>query len=106
MPDDALIEQLDRAIDALLRGGSAEGPVPGDLVEVARALREMPDDNFKLRLKSQLERRVSMSAAAIGATQIREGFRTVTPYLTLAEGDKFIEFLKQTFQAEEVLRHA
>jgi len=38
------------------------------------------------------------------ATHIREGFRTVTPYITVAEADKFIDFLKQTFDAVEVAR--
>jgi PhnB protein len=39
------------------------------------------------------------------ATHIRKGFRTVTPYITVAEADKFIDFLKQTFGAVETARH-
>lgn len=38
------------------------------------------------------------------ATPIREGFRTVTPYLTTPEGDRLIDFLKRTFGAEETHR--
>ena len=38
------------------------------------------------------------------AVPIREGFRTVTPYITVPEGAKLIEFMKHTFGAEELLR--
>lgn len=38
------------------------------------------------------------------AAPVREGFRTVTPYIAVAEGAKLIEFLKRTFGAEELLR--
>jgi PhnB protein len=38
------------------------------------------------------------------ATPIREGFRTVTPYISVPEGDRLIEFLKRTFGAEELGR--
>ena len=37
-------------------------------------------------------------------TNVREGFRTVTPYITVPEGAEVIEFLKQTFHAEETFR--
>jgi uncharacterized glyoxalase superfamily protein PhnB len=35
---------------------------------------------------------------------VREGFRTVTPYIAVSEGARLIEFLKHTFAAEELLR--
>jgi PhnB protein len=38
------------------------------------------------------------------AVPIREGFRTVTPYVTVSEGAKLIDFLRYTFGAEELLR--
>ena len=38
-------------------------------------------------------------------TPAREGFHTITPYITVADGEQFIEFLKRTFGAEELLRH-
>jgi PhnB protein len=38
------------------------------------------------------------------ATPVRAGFHTVTPYITVVEADAFIDFLKQTFGAEEVAR--
>ena len=35
---------------------------------------------------------------------IREGFRTITPYIAVPEGARLIEFLKHTFGAGELLR--
>jgi PhnB protein len=36
---------------------------------------------------------------------VREGFRTVTPYIAVPEGAKLIEFAKRTFGAEELVHH-
>jgi len=41
---------------------------------------------------------------SIAAVPIREGFRTITPYISVPEGARLIEFLKHTFGAEELLR--
>jgi PhnB protein len=40
----------------------------------------------------------------VAAVPVREGFRTITPYITVPEGAKLIEFLKHTFGAAELLR--
>ena len=40
----------------------------------------------------------------VAAVPVREGFRTVTPYIMVPEGVKLIEFLERTFGAEELLR--
>jgi uncharacterized glyoxalase superfamily protein PhnB len=69
---------------------------------VARALREMPARDFQSRLKTQLQRRASMTQTT--TQPIREGFRTVTPYIAVPEGAKLIELLKATFGAEELYR--
>lgn len=37
-------------------------------------------------------------------THIRDGFRTVTPYIAVPEGDRLIAFLTQAFEAEETFR--
>jgi len=101
MPERALDELLDQAIDAILTGVAVEPSGPGlePLVQIARALREMPAESFQPRLKDQLQRRIHMTA-----TSVREGFRTVTPYITVPEGARLIEFLTRTFSAEETLR--
>ncbi len=104
MPDRALEELLDQAIDAILAGATPEasGPELDPLVRIAGALREMPAEDFQSRLKTELQRRTSMTAAA--AVPIREGFRTVTPYITVPEGAKLIDFIQRAFGAEELLR--
>jgi PhnB protein len=105
MPDPALIERLDQAIDVLLKQDAApdqSDPELAALIQIAGALREMPSEHFQTELKAELERRASMPATA---THIRAGFRTVTPYLRTAQAAEVIEFVKQTFGAEELLRH-
>jgi PhnB protein len=102
IPDQSVLDQLDRAIDALLAGSAAEAG-PQELIEIARRLRNAPDESFKARLKTELQRRATMTMTA--TAPIREGFRTITPYISVVEGDKLIDFLKQTFGAEEIERH-
>ena len=109
MPDreltpDRKADQLDQAIDAILAGA----PLPSDpelraLAEIAGALRDLPDENFQQRLKSDLQRRATMTASTVAP--VREGFHTVTPYITVPDGGQLIDFLKRTFGAEEVVRH-
>ena len=93
MPERALDELLDQAIDAVLARAPIEEASPEleALVRIARALREMPAENFQSRLKTELQRRAFMTPVATVA--VREGFRAVTPYITVPEGAKLIEFL-------------
>jgi PhnB protein len=95
---------LDLAVSAMLAGAAPEaaGSEFDPLVRIAAALREMPAEDFQTRLRVELERNANMSVTAV--KPIREGFRTITPYLTFAEGAKLIDFLKHTFGAEEVSR--
>src|SRR5258707_8289003 len=111
MSEVALTEQLDQAIEAMIRNPDA---LPGDaspeifeLLGLAAELRDLPRKDFKMRLKNELERETTMSktAANKGADQparpkIREGFRTVTPYLTVADTHREIEFITKAFGAE------
>jgi len=103
MPERALDELLDQAIDAILAG--AELPADAELAAlapIAIALRDLPDENFQKRLKADLERRASMPTL-IG-THIREGFHTITPYVAVPNAPELIEFMKRTFDAQETLR--
>ena len=103
MPDNALIEQLDLAIDALLTGGSpATGPELAALSDIAVSLCDLPDESFQKRLKSDLQRRATMPASTV--MPVREGFHTITPFITVPNAPELIEFLKQTFDAEETSR--
>src|SRR5580765_3796494 len=100
-----LTEQLDRAIDAMIAAG---GRVPADLDQqiaeflgIAVELRDLPRADFKARLQEELEQEATVSTAIKEAPQktnpVREGFRTVTPYLVVPDVHAEAEFLKQTF---------
>lgn len=105
MPDNIKVEQFDQAVDAILAGGQPPAdPALGGLGEIAVILRELPNENFQKRLKSDLQRRATMPAST--AAPAREGFHTITPYITIPDGAQFIDFLKHTFGAEELVRHA
>jgi PhnB protein len=105
MPDNLKVEQLDHAIDAIL--ARAQPPVAGTelalLAGIAAPLRDLPDQNFQKRLKSDLQRRATMTTSTVAS--IREGFRTVTPFIVVPNATPLIDFLKQTFDAEETSRH-
>lgn len=104
MPDRALDELLDQAIDGMFAGPVA-GTFEGDLdslVRIAGTLREMPAEDFQARLGAELQRSATMTATA--TAPVREGFRTITPYITVPDGARLIDFLKHTFGAEEVFR--
>jgi len=104
MPEDALIEQLDLAIDVLLAGGSpATGPELAALAAVAADLRHLPDEKFQQRLKSDLQRRASMTAST--TVSARESVSAITPFIAVQHAPALIEFLKQTFGAEETARN-
>src|SRR5262249_20556000 len=107
----ALIEELDRAISAALSGS----PVPSkdqqiaELLTVVNDLRDLPRGNFKAKLRKRIEEEAAMTTAAQSAESrktrpakarpIREGFRTVTPYLTVSDIHAEIEFITKVFGA-------
>src|SRR5947199_3079058 len=107
-----LTEKLDRAIAATLSSPNADIPsTDHDIVEmlgIAAELRDLPRAGFKARLRDELEREVSMSTAKESIesggksprAKIREGFRTVTPYVVVSDVHQEIEFIKQAFGAE------
>jgi len=104
MSEVELTEQLDRAIDAMMAGGVVPADVDEQIAEllgIAVELRDLPRVDFKARLQAQLEQEAAMSTAVKEApsksSPIREGFRTVTPYLVVPDVHAEAEFLKQTF---------
>ena len=108
MPDDALdnvkVDQLYLVIDALLTGGSpATGSELAALSEIAASLRDLPDESFQKRLKSDLQRRATMPISTV--TPVREGFHTITPFIAVPNAPELIDFLKRTFGAQETSRH-
>src|SRR5579863_7617008 len=112
------IEELDLAIDALLAGSRDAAPKKGarqaTLVRVAAELRDLPSENFKARLKSELlmqtvpVKQSELGGEATMATAtvnpVRKGFRTITPYLQVMPVEEVITFVKQAFGGEELFR--
>src|SRR3989442_13233159 len=111
MSEVELTERLDQAIEAMLRtpqGGSPDvlEPTISELLGVAVELRHLPRADFKERLKDELERGTLMSSKAQSTrsseptqSAIREGFRTVTPYLVVPDVHEEIAFITSTFGA-------
>jgi PhnB protein len=97
MPDDGLdnvkVEQLDQTIDALLAGSTVTDSSLAGLAEIAASLRELPDENFQKRLRSELQEIATRSTSMI------------TPFIVVPNAPELIEFLKQTFDAQETARH-
>ena len=111
MSEVELTDQLDQAIAAMLRNPRAPlttaDPEIVELLSVAAELRDLPRAEFKSRLKNELEREITMSATAESIQRanepahykIREGFRTLTPYLTVSDVHEEVKFITQAFGA-------
>jgi len=106
MDKGSLHEQLDQALAAILAGRDSSlgevNPEIAPLLRVARNLRELPREDFRIRLKVELQRRTSMATPAV--KPVREGFHSVTPYLIVPGATVLIEFMKNAFGAVERLR--
>jgi len=99
-------ERLDQAISALLaRRDSLPPAEEGELtplVDIAVELRSLPREEFRARLKAEIEEKTGMAATTVNP--IREGFRTITPYLIVRPAEELLAFVKQAFGAQELFR--
>src|SRR5262249_44436340 len=111
MSKQPLIDQLDIAIGRIIADPEVQlEPLASmdaavlDLLDVARDLRELPNPDFRARLRADLERNISMSTKMVTKTvEFREGFRTLTPYL-LPPNEGYLDFLKNVFGAVQTER--
>jgi PhnB protein len=105
MAERPLIDRLDETIDAILARRDATAalrdPDVAPLARVVMDLRHYPDPDFKMRLRTQLQRRTTMTTATI-ETPVREGFSTVTPYIRVP-GEGLVDFLGAVFDARETM---
>jgi uncharacterized glyoxalase superfamily protein PhnB len=108
MAENELVEQLDQAIESLLAGTGAAVSGGSDLaalMEIAGGLRDLPSEDFKKGLKTELQRRATMTTTTAGVGGVRAGFRTITPFLIHSNAPELVEFVKTTFRAEELKRN-
>src|SRR5215510_1575060 len=111
MSEFELTERLDQAIEAMLGIRQlAPSPDQGEIAElltVAAELRDLPRMDFKAHLRNELEGEVMGTATRTKQettesqpSDVREGFRTVTPYLVVSDIHQEIDFIKKVFGAE------
>ena len=105
LPNRILIEQLDQAVTQLLAAPvvtvQSADPELLPLLHIAAQLRQLPREDFKTRLKSDLERRSSMATVAEPVAAVRQA---AAPYMTLKNAAHAIEFYKKAFGAIETFR--
>lgn len=129
MANVTLIEQFNAAIEAILASsGASSGTGSGtslpardepvqapnesldessdasmvEMLAVAVELRDLPRQEFKAQLMTDLMSQASMTKPAV--KPIREGFHTITPYLIVPGAAELIDFVKQAFGASELYR--
>ncbi len=107
LPNRNLVEQLDQAVTELLAAPvvTVQSADPGllPLLHIAAQLRQLPREDFKARLKSDLERRSSMATVAEPVPALRQA---AAPYLTLKDTARALDFYKKAFGAIETFRMA
>ena len=113
----SLAVQLDEVVQAMrvsLRPRPEEAPDRelASLARVAQMLRDLPREEFRAALKSDLQRRATMSEGTAAAPTrvskevhyMRPGLTAITPYIIVRPAAQFIEFLKSSFDGIERLR--
>jgi PhnB protein len=106
-----LSEQLDQMVEALIARPAVarrqhEPKANAQLQALARIageLRGLPREDFKARLRADLERRTTMGSKPVTATETRQ---TATAYLCVKNAAAAIEFYKKVFGATEIMRLA
>jgi PhnB protein len=107
MAERDLIERLDDAIEAILADRNAglaglalSEPELATLLVVADDLRELPDPNFRSKLKAELIPSTEDEMTTMTAEELKTGFHTITPYLLVDGADDLIAFMQDAFGAE------
>jgi len=105
LPNRQAIEKLDQAVTQLLAAPKArlhtEDPELLPLLRIAAELRQLPREDFKARLKSDLQRKSSMATMTESAASVRI---VASPRMTFKDVAKAIEFYKNAFGAKETFR--
>ena len=105
MAERSIFDQLDDAVSAILSGrerdSAAVDPSVVELAAVAQQLRGLPRDEFKKYLKDTLVRSNEMSSPVMKPKPAAPSLRV---YLCFKNAAGAIEFYKEAFGAEELMR--
>src|SRR5260370_3985948 len=121
MPKRSLIDQLENAIQAMLARPDSRvvgpredfDPSVAALLGICRGLRDLPREDFKVRLRTNVGRRSKMENAAKQAISsdaskqaetMPSGYHTIAPYIIVPRAGEFIEFLTNAFGGTERFR--
>jgi uncharacterized glyoxalase superfamily protein PhnB len=109
--------QFDEVVQAMLvslrpRPEEAPDRELASLARVVQILRDLPREDFRVALKSDLQRRATMNEGTAAAPTrgtnevhyMRPGLTAITPYIIVRPAAQFIEFLKSSFDGIERLR--
>ena len=115
MSEVGVTENLNQIVDAVLKG-ETPGVVKPSVVQIAAVavgLRGLPRQDFKLRLRNELEREITMSTTGAKTKQgetsstkasnhatTAQALTTVTPYVIVSDVHRQVDFIKQVFGAE------
>lgn len=72
-------------------------------LDMADALRDFPREEFRAKLKADLERRANM-ATAKAVEPLRATIPNLMPYLIGTPADKLVEFMTRAFEGQELER--
>ena len=91
------VERLDAVVESVLAGRATASIDPdiAMLAAVAVDLRDLPDPNFKSRLRREL-----MPAVETRPVDATPQIGTIRPYLLVDDGDAMLRFLQDAFDAE------
>lgn len=107
-----LAQQLDEAVEKIMSDGETKPPRVNSrvaaILRIASDLRDLPNEDFKARLKSDLVSRVTPAslhaAAPARANYIPAGFHSANARLVVRDAPRAIEFYKEAFGATELMR--
>lgn len=103
MPERSQFDRLEDAIQALLAHPDVM-PVDPDLAAlaaIARELRDLPRENCKTELRSEIERTILMATATASKPAVRQ---TARPNLRVRNAAAAIDFYRKAFGARELMR--
>jgi uncharacterized glyoxalase superfamily protein PhnB len=117
MSEQFLSDQLDETIDAIIArrepaASAGDDRLVADLTSLALELCGLPRESFKSNLKATLRRSTTMTTTGTAVEpelsqdpkNLRPGYQTITPYLTVRRAEQLVEFVKQVFGGTEVFR--